>query len=44
MPCLDHRGIAAPVIVESSGIVTVAQDEGAALICIAQGCPSPEYR
>ncbi|CAH1132457.1 unnamed protein product [Ceutorhynchus assimilis] len=40
----DHRGIAAPVIVESSGTVTVAQDEGAALICIAQACPSPEYR
>ncbi|XP_050300550.1 cell adhesion molecule Dscam2 isoform X1 [Anthonomus grandis grandis] len=40
----DHRGIAAPVIIESSGTVTVAQDEGAALICIAQGCPSPEYR
>ncbi|XP_066139979.1 cell adhesion molecule Dscam2 isoform X2 [Euwallacea fornicatus] len=40
----DHRGIAAPIIVESSGTVTVAQDEGAALICIAQGCPSPEYR
>lgn len=34
----------APVIVESSGTVTVAQDEGAALICIAQGCPAPEYR
>ncbi|XP_048525936.1 Down syndrome cell adhesion molecule-like protein Dscam2 isoform X1 [Dendroctonus ponderosae] len=40
----DHRGIAPPVIVENSGTVTVAQDEGAALICIAQGCPSPEYR
>ncbi|ERL93382.1 hypothetical protein D910_10674, partial [Dendroctonus ponderosae] len=39
-----HRGIAPPVIVENSGTVTVAQDEGAALICIAQGCPSPEYR
>ncbi|XP_030757648.1 Down syndrome cell adhesion molecule-like protein Dscam2 isoform X3 [Sitophilus oryzae] len=40
----EHRGIVTPVIVESSGTVTVAQDEGAALICIAQGCPSPEYR
>ncbi|XP_076273020.1 Down syndrome cell adhesion molecule 2 isoform X2 [Rhynchophorus ferrugineus] len=40
----EHRGIVTPVIVESSGMVTVAQDEGAALICIAQGCPSPEYR
>lgn len=40
----EHRGIVAPVIVESTGTVTVAQDEGAALICIAQGCPTPEYR
>ncbi|CAH1170098.1 unnamed protein product [Phaedon cochleariae] len=40
----EHRGIVAPVIVENSGAVTVAQDEGAALICIAQGCPAPEYR
>lgn len=40
----EHRGIVAPVIVESTGTVTVAQDEGAALICIAQGCPAPEYR
>ncbi|XP_057660096.1 cell adhesion molecule Dscam2 isoform X2 [Diorhabda carinulata] len=40
----EHRGIVPPVIVENSGTVTVAQDEGAALICIAQGCPAPEYR
>ncbi|CAG9838355.1 unnamed protein product [Diabrotica balteata] len=40
----EHRGIVSPVIVENSGAVTVAQDEGAALICIAQGCPAPEYR
>ncbi|CAH0547661.1 unnamed protein product [Brassicogethes aeneus] len=40
----EHRGIVSPVIVENSGTVTVAQDEGAALICIAQGCPAPEYR
>ncbi|XP_025829144.1 Down syndrome cell adhesion molecule-like protein Dscam2 isoform X2 [Agrilus planipennis] len=40
----EHRGIVAPVIVESSGTITVAQDEGAALLCVAQGCPAPEYR
>ncbi|XP_049818857.1 Down syndrome cell adhesion molecule-like protein Dscam2 isoform X3 [Aethina tumida] len=40
----EHRGIVSPVIVENSGTVTVAQDEGAALICVAQGCPAPEYR
>lgn len=41
---LEHRGIVAPVIIESTGTVTISQDEGAALICIAQGCPAPEYR
>ncbi|XP_074032455.1 Down syndrome cell adhesion molecule 2 isoform X3 [Leptinotarsa decemlineata] len=40
----EHRGIVPPVIVENSGAVTVSQDEGAALICIAHGCPAPEYR
>ncbi|CAH1181312.1 unnamed protein product [Phyllotreta striolata] len=40
----EHRGIVSPVIVDNSGAVNVAQDEGAALICIAQGCPAPEYR
>ncbi|XP_022918386.1 cell adhesion molecule Dscam2 isoform X1 [Onthophagus taurus] len=40
----EHRGIVSPVVVENSGTVTVAQDEGAALICISQGCPTPEYR
>ncbi|KAB0795843.1 hypothetical protein PPYR_09904 [Photinus pyralis] len=40
----EHRGIVAPVIVEHSGTITVPQDEGAALLCIAQGCPAPEYR
>lgn len=41
---LEHRGIVPPVIAENSDSITVSQDEGAALICIAQGCPSPEYR
>ncbi|XP_045464515.1 Down syndrome cell adhesion molecule-like protein Dscam2 isoform X8 [Harmonia axyridis] len=40
----EHRGIVPPVIAENSDSITVSQDEGAALICIAQGCPSPEYR
>lgn len=40
----EHRGIVSPVIIENSGTVTVAQDEGAALICISQGCPNPEFR
>ncbi|KAK9876828.1 hypothetical protein WA026_015065 [Henosepilachna vigintioctopunctata] len=40
----EHRGIVPPVILENSGAVSVSQDEGAALICISQGCPSPEYR
>ncbi|KAK9752837.1 Immunoglobulin I-set domain [Popillia japonica] len=41
---VEHRGIVSPVIVENSGTVVAAQDEGAALICISQGCPTPEYR
>lgn len=40
----EHRGIVAPVILDNSGTISVAQDEGAALICISQGCPTPEYR
>lgn len=40
----EHRGIVSPVIVEHTGTVHVAQDEGAALLCVAQGCPNPEYR
>lgn len=40
----DHRGIVSPSIVEHTGHVSVAQDEGAVLLCIAQGCPAPEYR
>ncbi|XP_046410303.1 dscam family member AbsCAM isoform X7 [Neodiprion pinetum] len=40
----DHRGVVPPVILEHSGIVHVAQDESASLVCVAQACPSPEYR
>ncbi|XP_037907255.1 Down syndrome cell adhesion molecule-like protein Dscam2 isoform X3 [Hermetia illucens] len=40
----DHRGIVSPSLVEHTAHVSVAQDEGAVLLCVAQGCPSPEYR
>ncbi|XP_024945332.1 Down syndrome cell adhesion molecule-like protein Dscam2 isoform X13 [Cephus cinctus] len=40
----DHRGIMAPVILEHSGAIHVAQDESASLVCVAQSCPPPEYR
>ncbi|XP_070509604.1 cell adhesion molecule Dscam2 isoform X3 [Chironomus tepperi] len=40
----DHRGIVSPSIVEYTSSVTVSQDEGAVLMCVAQGCPSVEYR
>uniref|UniRef100_A0A1B0CT21 Ig-like domain-containing protein n=1 Tax=Lutzomyia longipalpis TaxID=7200 RepID=A0A1B0CT21_LUTLO len=40
----DQRGIVAPSIVEHTAHVSVAQDEGAVLLCIAQGCPATEYR
>lgn len=40
----DHRGIISPSIVEHSALVSVSQDEGAVLLCVAQGCPSVEYR
>lgn len=40
----DHRGIVSPSIVEHTSHVSVSQDEGAVLLCVAQGCPSPEYR
>lgn len=40
----DHRGIVSPSIVEHSALVSVSQDEGAVLLCVAQGCPSVEYR
>ncbi|XP_044271118.1 Down syndrome cell adhesion molecule-like protein Dscam2 isoform X3 [Tribolium madens] len=41
---VENRGIVSPVMLENSGTVIVAQDEGAALICIAHACPPPEYR
>lgn len=41
---LEHRGIVSPSIIEYTSAVTVAQDEGAVLMCVAQGCPSVEYR
>lgn len=40
----EHRGVVSPAIVEHTGIVHVAQDEGAVLLCVSQGCPTPEYR
>lgn len=40
----DHRGIVSPSIIEYTSAVTVAQDEGAVLMCVAQGCPAVEYR
>lgn len=40
----EHRGIVSPSIVEHTSSVQVAQDEGAVLLCVAQGCPTPEYR
>ncbi|XP_015171253.1 PREDICTED: Down syndrome cell adhesion molecule-like protein Dscam2 isoform X4 [Polistes dominula] len=40
----DHRGIMPPVMLENSGVVHVAQDESTSLVCVAQACPSPEYR
>uniref|UniRef100_A0A1B0A6X6 Ig-like domain-containing protein n=1 Tax=Glossina pallidipes TaxID=7398 RepID=A0A1B0A6X6_GLOPL len=40
---ITHRGIISPSIVEHTAHVQVSQDEGAVLLCVAQGCPSPEY-
>ncbi|KAH8369953.1 hypothetical protein KR093_001540 [Drosophila rubida] len=39
----SHRGIISPSVVEHTSHVQVSQDEGAVLLCVAQGCPSPEY-
>ncbi|XP_039229544.1 Down syndrome cell adhesion molecule-like protein Dscam2 isoform X6 [Drosophila yakuba] len=39
----SHRGIISPSVVEHTAHVQVSQDEGAVLLCVAQGCPSPEY-
>lgn len=40
----DPKGIVTPTIVEYTSHVSVAQDEGAVLLCIAQGCPALDYR
>ncbi|XP_037034782.1 Down syndrome cell adhesion molecule-like protein Dscam2 isoform X7 [Bradysia coprophila] len=40
----DQKTIISPSIVEHTSHVSVAQDEGAVLLCVAQGCDSPEYR
>lgn len=40
----EQRGIVPPTIVEYTSHVSVAQDEGAVLLCIAQGCPALDYR
>ncbi|CAD1474682.1 unnamed protein product, partial [Heterotrigona itama] len=40
----NHRGVMPPVILENSGVVHVAQDESTSLVCVAQACPTPEYR
>uniref|UniRef100_A0A182MAK7 Ig-like domain-containing protein n=1 Tax=Anopheles culicifacies TaxID=139723 RepID=A0A182MAK7_9DIPT len=40
----EQRGIVSPSVVEHTSHVAVSQDEGAVLLCVAQGCPSPEYR
>ncbi|KAG7203545.1 hypothetical protein KM043_013595 [Ampulex compressa] len=40
----DHRGVMPPEILENSGVVHVAQDESTSLVCVAQACPTPEYR
>uniref|UniRef100_A0A336M1C8 CSON009678 protein n=1 Tax=Culicoides sonorensis TaxID=179676 RepID=A0A336M1C8_CULSO len=39
----DHRALMSPSIVEHTSHVSVSQDEGAVLLCLAQGCPAPEY-
>lgn len=40
----EPKGIVTPTIVEYTSHVSVAQDEGAVLLCIAQGCPALDYR
>ena len=40
----DHRGVMPPVILDHSENVYVAQDESTSLVCVAQACPTPEYR
>ncbi|XP_046394996.1 Down syndrome cell adhesion molecule-like protein Dscam2 isoform X2 [Ischnura elegans] len=40
----DYRGVVPPVIVDHTPVVHVAPDEGAVLMCLAQGCPVPDIR
>ncbi|KAK7578218.1 hypothetical protein V9T40_010423 [Parthenolecanium corni] len=40
----ESRGISPPSLVSHTSSVQIPQDEGAVLICIAQGCPQPDYR
>ncbi|EEB16564.1 down syndrome cell adhesion molecule, putative [Pediculus humanus corporis] len=40
----ELRGVISPAIVEHSGTLHVEQDEGIVMLCIAQSCPSPDYR
>ncbi|XP_065348547.1 cell adhesion molecule Dscam2 isoform X2 [Cloeon dipterum] len=40
----ENRMPVPPLIVEHSSSVHVMQDEGAVLVCAAQGCPAPDIR
>ncbi|XP_014291200.1 cell adhesion molecule Dscam2 isoform X4 [Halyomorpha halys] len=40
----ERRAVEAPVIMDHANSITVQQDEGAVLVCLAQACPGPEYR
>ncbi|XP_023316145.1 Down syndrome cell adhesion molecule-like protein Dscam2 [Trichogramma pretiosum] len=40
----DHRGVMPPIILDHSENVYVGQDESTSLVCVAQACPTPEYR
>lgn len=39
-----NPGLYSPNIIEHTTHVSVSQDEGAVLICIAQACPSTSYK
>ncbi|KAK7792151.1 hypothetical protein R5R35_000418 [Gryllus longicercus] len=40
----EHMGVKAPSIVEHTASVHAQLDEAAVLLCVAQACPSPQYR
>ncbi|XP_024084690.1 Down syndrome cell adhesion molecule-like protein Dscam2 [Cimex lectularius] len=40
----EGRPQTAPIMLDHNSIISVQQDEGAVLVCIAQGCPPPDYR